>query len=111
MIKLLTKPIVVCILLFVITWVTLYYKESKRIKKDTVAKRESISLFIPAVVAVIGYAIAYKCDGMFNTSEDPVVQNGGGDSINISDVAREQLVGKGDIRLPQPDIFLELANF
>lgn len=112
MIKLLTNPIVVCILLFVITYATLYYKETQRIKKDTVAKRDSIGLFTPIIVALIGYGIAYKCDGILGESVEDVVQNGGDNSsVDISDVARGQLVGKGDIKLPQPDIFLELANF
>lgn len=131
----LKNPIILTILAVALTYLYLYWDMKNKQKKNPKIIIDSPGFIIPLGVGVFTFLITYKLFGFpgSNTNismpESNVVPVGikpklldGGSLIlgknNISEKLTEgfdsnsyHLVGKGSIRLPQTDVFIDLAKF
>jgi len=138
MLEILKKPIVIAVFLFIITYATLHFTEMNRRKKYPESDKKQVNIYIPGVVSILGYFISShlrvrgKKTGNSNSNsnskskapETPAVsENAKSDAIrDLSEGVRRQIGGdinslsdhftrKGEIRLRQPDIFIDLVDY
>lgn len=116
MIQYLTNPIVVGLLLFGLTYATLYLKEENKVKKYKNAKKNHVNAMIPLVVGMLGYFVAYKCGDKLKLTHK--FFQAGGSNVEVDATMNtttqnipNNLIDKGEVQIPGPDIFFELANF
>lgn len=119
--EILKNPLVLAIVATLLTYYYLYWSAQEEHKKYPKAKIEQVGIMTPIIVGLIVFVIAYN---LFGETEVAMPQ--------VNDVAQEQcnkfinnrmkltdgldsvtyhLVGKNAIRLPQTDVFIDLAKF
>lgn len=128
----LKNPIILAILAAGLTYLYLWWDNEKKYEKDQKIPKESISLITPAIVGALTWFVAYNYFGNsvlteITNVESKNIQQGGlklieADPIknktNISDRLTDSfdsktfhLVGKNAIKLPQTDVFIDIAKF
>lgn len=136
-INILMNPILLSIVAFALTYLYLWWEDKKLKEKDPKAQ-SNISILKPAIVGIITLFITYNILGIDscrlnflgigtgtgagnNTNvSNPInidVQTGGGVN-HITDVVTDtfgsntyRLIGKNNIKLPQTDVFIDIARF
>ncbi len=131
----LKNPIILAIIAASLTYVYMYWENQKKKEKNPKAEIEPISYVTPGIVGLLTLFITY---GFFCKSEnDPSVtsvleqskgtQVGGVKLLNGNPLANKtkisegladsfdsntyHLIGKNAIRLPQTDVFIDIAKF
>lgn len=119
---LLKNPIVIGLILGTITYLYLYWENKKKKEKNDKIV-DGVNYYIPIAVAILGWFIAYNIFGKWNTTIDTAniqptsnIQQGCGpvnnpvsDNIKNNDVYH--VATKNTIRLPQTDVFIDIAKF
>ena len=134
----LKNPIILAIIAGVLTYAYLWWDNKQKKEKNPKAEVEEIDYIIPALVALLTLFITYNLFG-FNTSGLPGVTNsnveqvieqskpnigdnklleGGNLQTRFSDKLADSfdsntyhLLGKNTIKLPQTDVFIDIAKF
>jgi hypothetical protein len=132
--ELIKNPIVLAVLATLLTYGYLYWSNLEKQKKYPKAKLEPISIVTPLIVGLLVFIVAYnlfeKPSGNIqqtaqmqwqpNTKpicDQPSAKMQCNTAINKmkftegADSATYHLVGKNAIRLPQADVFIDLARF
>ena len=115
------------------TYYYLYQENEKLHKKNPKSPKEDVDYTIPAVVAIIVLFIAYSYFG--NGSDDVDISSDNSNSIAMNSHLRlpaklaggsgviggvgtdtlgsqtYHLIGKNSIKLPHPDVFIDMAKF
>ena len=121
----LQNPIVLAVIAGVLSYLYLYLENKKKQDENPKATIEPINYTIPGVIALGTLFVAYSYFG-FN-KEVPVAQVAGaieqlplnqGFTEGANGTAADsfgsntfRLVGKNSIKLPQTDVFIDLAHF
>jgi hypothetical protein len=122
----LQNPIVLAILAAALSYLYLYLEHKNKQAENPKAEIDPISYTIPAVIGLGTFFVAYMFFGRnkLATPEDIVnEQLGGGnlmdqkftDGVSAANDSfgsnTFKLVGKNSIKLPQTDVFIDLAHF
>lgn len=127
----LKNPIIIAIVVGILTYLYLYWDNERKYKNNPKIKKESVSFVIPAVVAVITWFITNNLfkKNKVNEITKPLneIQSGGIklletnpiiNKIKISERLTDSfdsntfhLIGKNAIKLPQTDVFIDIAKF
>ena len=108
------NPIFLAIIAGVLAYLYLYYENMQN--KD---KTKTVDYKYPLIIAAITFAISYGIFG-FNSSKAPelipeiIESQKGGFTDNVTDSFGSntyRLIGKNNIKLPQTDVFIDLAHF
>lgn len=134
----LKNPIILAIVAGVLTYAYLWWDNKQKKEKNPKAQVEEIDYIIPALVALLTLFITYNLFG-FNASGLPEITNsnveqvieqskpnignnklleGGNLQTRFSDKLADSfdsntyhLLGKNTIKLPQTDVFIDIAKF
>lgn len=115
--NLLQNPIILAILAAALAYLYLYLEHKKKQEENPKAKIEPISYTVPLVVGFGTLFVAYSFFGNKpeqGNLEIPVKasekfsEGGATDSFGSNTF---RLVGKNSIKLPQTDVFIDLAHF
>ena len=132
--ELLANPIVLGIIATIITYAYLYWDNLEKQKKKPKVNIEPVSMMTPVIVGLLVFVIAYNLLGKsvqnvpsqivensaFISQQQDVnakmqcnkfIENTKPKSLDMLDSATYHLVGKNAIRLPQTDVFIDLAKF
>ena len=111
----LKNPIILGIIALIITYSSLYYKEKQRKNNNPNSDDRKINITIPCIVAVMTWFIT---SGLFGNN---TVQTGGNIVKNIDHIsnidnienssASYHFIKKGDIVIPNIDVFLDVGGF
>ena len=120
----LQNPIVLAILAAALSYLYLYLEHKKKQEENPKAKIEPISYTIPLVVGFCTFFIAYNFFGSPKPTQvaqelisqvAPKLTHGGfSDNKATTDSFGSntyRLVGKNTIKLPQTDVFIDMAHF
>lgn len=128
----LQNPIILAIIAGALSYLYLYLEHKKKQEENPKATIEPINYTIPAVIAIVTLALAYGFFGFKGSSAtaqgEPVAASGvpgpelpklnqGGFTEGTQGAADSfgsntfHLVGKNTIKLPQTDVFIDLAHF
>ena len=119
------NPIFIAIFAGIIAYLYMYYDNLKKQEANPKATIEPIGYTTPGIISLIVLFISYSIFGFNTSSSDTIVdtiQDGG---ININNNVPRftegatdsfgsntyRLVGKNTIKLPQTDVFIDLAHF
>ncbi|ARF09859.1 hypothetical protein Indivirus_4_31 [Indivirus ILV1] len=113
------NPIVLAIVAGVIAYLYMYYDNMKKQEANPKAKIEPVSFSTAGIIALVTLVITYGIFGFGTRTGEknidiPVSQQGGFTDGAASDSFGKntfQLVGKNTIKLPQTDVFIDLAHF
>lgn len=133
MLAILKKPIVIAMFMFVVTYATLYANEQKRQTKYPESDKKPINIYIPGVVSILTYFIVSQVKIFRGNKEINQTQNEQNapthaptpvpiQELNMLSSIKEQMGGamksvsdnlsrRGEIRLRQPDIFIDLVDY
>jgi len=119
------NPIFIAIFAGIIAYLYMYYDNLKKQEANPKAKIEPVGYTTPGIIALITLFIAYSIFG-FNASPNNVA-NQSGSGLDIDNAAKAprftegatdsfgsntyRLVGRNNIKLPQTDVFIDLAHF
>ena len=118
------NPIVLGILASVAAYLFMYWQEEQQHKKNPKAVKKTVNIMTPGVIGALVWFISGSYFDTSSTSSekksmlpyntiihklDENIEIGS--SSSGSDVKSYRMVGKGKIQLPQPDVFLDLANW
>jgi len=132
--ELIKSPIVLAVLATLLTYGYLYWSQMEKQKKYPKARLEPISIVTPLIVGLLVFVVAYNLfDNKSSNAQsqpqmgwqpnhDPICEPQTAKmqctkAINRMkmtegvDSATYHLVGKNAIRLPQHDVFIDLARF
>jgi len=103
------NPIVIGILVAALTYAYMYWDAQKKHKKNPKAKKKPVNFITPAAIGLIVWFITSTYfDSIKVESRDFKLVNDAGQTF---DSASYHLVGRGNIRLPPTDVFIDLAKF
>lgn len=131
--ELLKNPIVLGVIFAVFTYAYLYWDNTEKQKKKPRANIEPVGMMTPLIVGLLVFVIAHNLFGndaqniplqmsrptAFISQQDmsakmqcnKFIDNAKIKSLDMNDSATYHLVGKNAIRLPQTDVFIDLAKF
>ena len=131
--ELIKSPIVLAVLATLLTYGYLYWSQMEKQKKYPKARLEPISIVTPLIVGLLVFVVAYNLFGKSSSNVESNVQSQWQinepiyeqpsvkaqcakaiDKIKFTEgveSATYHLVGKNAIRLPQHDVFIDLARF
>lgn len=131
----LKNPIILAILAAGLTYLYLWWENEKKNERNPKIQKEQVNFMTPAIVGALTWFIAYNYFGSSssnvtkeaNNEESKIIHDGGvklidADPIknktNISERLTDSfdsktfhLVGKNAIKLPQTDVFIDIAKF
>jgi|688.fasta_scaffold317908_2 hypothetical protein len=132
----LKNPVILAILAAIMTYLYMYWDNKKKREANPKADIEPVSLVTPAIVGVLTLFITYGFFGSSNVVKnvdsvgeviDQTNQSGGVKLLDSNPLANKRkiserltdtfdsntyhLVGKNTIRLPQTDVFIDIAKF
>jgi len=113
------NPIFIAIFAGIIAYLYMYYDNLKKQEANPKAKIEPVGYTTPGIIALITLFIAYSIFGfnaspnnvpnqIDNTNKAPRFTEGATDSFGSNTY---RLVGRNNIKLPQTDVFIDLAHF
>ncbi len=103
------NPIILAVLAGTIAYLYLYYNKQSKEKS-----KESINLMYPGIVALITLVSSYLFFSSKTENVSPELQGGKNFSESVTDSFGSntyKLIGKNNIKLPQTDVFIDLAHF
>ena len=112
----LKNPIILAILMAIVTYAYMYWENMKKKEKNPKADIEPVEYTTPAIVGLLTLVGAYVMFGSSNSAPEKIEiecqPNEVTDKIVESfDSNTFHLVGKNAIRLPQSDVFIDIARF
>ena len=134
-ISFLKNPIILAILAAVITYAYMYWETKKQQEKNPKVELPPVGYFTPMIVGLMTLVIGYGFFGFKTNGADDVgvviengnvVEHNGGASVSLLggkpgrmvermtdsfDSNTFHLVGKNAIKLPQTDVFIDIAKF
>jgi hypothetical protein len=122
------NPIILALLAAAITYLYMWWENENKYKKNPKSSKESISLITPLIVGLIVLFITYNYFGLSNkeiisdknqiAGVQIIDANPIKNKMNMSDRFTDtfdsktyRLIGKNTIKLPQTDVFIDIAKF
>lgn len=121
------NPIFLAILAGVIAYLYMYYDNMKKQEATPKAKIEPVGFATPGIIALVTLVITYGIFGFGGSTNSDTVdieqqiespQKGGTKSRFTEGAITDsfgsntyRLIGKNNIKLPQTDVFIDLAHF
>jgi hypothetical protein len=124
--ELFKNPIVIGLIAAILTYAYLYYDNQQKQQKYPKSEVEPISIMTPVIVGLLVFVISYNLIGKSEQlsipqqtlpqqndyiTASPVINNKPKLLEPTVDSATFHMVGKNAIRLPQNEIFIDLAKF
>jgi archaellum component FlaF (FlaF/FlaG flagellin family) len=127
----LKNPIILAVIATIITYLYIYWQNDNKYKKNPDAKKKDIDFMTPSIVGVLTWFIASSYFDNCNLEITPLAikQNGGNmnmptnanvnlngnvltdKSFGLDDNNSFHLITKNNIKLPQTDVFIDIAKF
>lgn len=131
--SILKNPIILGIIMTILTYFYLYWENKKKYEKNSKVPKEQVNIIIPIAVGVLTWFVIYsffsnKTSGDIQPIQTIEAQTGGviklieNNPTNIKTKISERLtdtfdsqtyhlIGKNAIKLPQTDVFIDIAKF